>query len=253
MGDDNAFIHIAESAPGRIRIVLQESNLPENGSIYGKVLRDRCKTENIVDMVAKKIPLVDTGTIVSVLNAYADSVLEALSRGRSVPFGRLGTFYISAKGAVERDSGKIPLTIKFEAAQLMTEAVGNMEIISAKKSEPHAFISSVINVATGVSGGSLTEGCSVLIKGSNLCIGGKDSGVWFVPSIENGSFSHDEASWIKIDSPLVYNQPSKLLFNLPQSVKAGTYRIVVHTRYLGRRKYERKEIIEIISDKVTVS
>ena len=211
--------------------------------MYERVLRNKCKPENIVDIVAKKIPLVDTGTIVSVLNAYSDSVLETLSKGQSVPFGRLGTFYISAKGAVERGSSDIPLKVKFEAAQLMAETVGNMEVVSAKKSEPRAFISHVLNVATGVTGGSLNAGESVLIKGSNLRIGGTDSGIWFVPVLEKDGFFHDASDWIKIDSPLVYNQPSKLLFNLPQSLKAGRYRIVVHTRYLGRRKYERKEVI----------
>lgn len=192
------------------------------------------------------------GTVASVLNAYANTVLKVLAAGNAVKFGELGTFYIAGKGTVEGGNDKPKLTVKFSATQTLKDAVQNVEIASSEYIAPSGVIASVTDVATGKSDGSLTTGGSVLLEGSSLKVGGDDSGIWFAPVSENGEF-YAESEWTKVESALVYNLPSKLLFSLPSSLASGSYKIVVRTRYAGKSGYERKYLVEAVSETVTVA
>ena len=255
MSVNNAFIKLEESANGRVSVKLQKNQFAKNGSesFYGKVERNTYSTQNILDVMKDAIPLVDLGTVASVLNAYANTVLKVLSAGNAVKFGELGTFYITGKGTVKNESGKPKLTVKFSTTQLLRDAVQNIEIASSEYVAPSGMITSITDITTGKTDGTLSINSSVLVEGSNLKVGGGDSGVWFVPLTEKSELNSDVGTWIKVESALIYNLPSKLLFAIPQSLTAGKYKIVVRTRYAGKSGYERKYLIEAISEIVTVA
>ena len=187
------------------------------------------------------------------MNAYANTVLKVLAAGNAVKFGELGTFYIAGKGTVESGNGKPKLTVKFSATQTLRDAVQNVEIASSEYVAPSGMITNVTDVATGKADGSLTSGGSVLVEGSSLKVGGENSGIWFAPVTESGEINSDESLWIKVESALIYNQPSKLLFALPQSLSDSKYKIVVRTRYAGKSGYERKYLVEAVSETVTLA
>lgn len=253
-GANNAFIKLQESANGRVSVKLLKNHFAKDGtkSYYGKVERYTYSTQNILDAMADAVPLVDLGTVASVLNAYANTVLKVLAAGNAVKFGELGTFYIAGKGTVEGGNDKPKLTVKFSATQTLKDAVQNVEIASSEYIAPSGVVASVTDVASGKSDGNLTSGGSVLLEGSSLKVGGEDSGIWFAPVSENGEF-YAESEWTKVESALVYNLPSKLLFSLPTSLAAGSYKIVVRTRYAGKSGYERKYLVEAVSETVTVA
>ena len=255
MSVNNAFINLEESANGRVSVKLQKNQFAKNGSesFYGKVERNTYSTQNILDVMKDAIPLVDLGTVASVLNAYANTVLKVLSAGNAVKFGELGTFYITGKGTVKNESGKPKLTVKFSTTQLLRDAVQNIEIASSEYVAPSGMITSITDITTGKTDGTLSINSSVLVEGSNLKVGGGDSGVWFVPLTEKSELNSDVGTWIKVESALIYNLPSKLLFAIPQSLTAGKYKIVVRTRYAGKSGYERKYLVEAISEIVTVA
>lgn len=255
MSVNNAFIKLEESANGRVSVKLQKNQFAKNGSesFYGKVERNTYSTQNILDVMKDAIPLVDLGTVASVLNAYANTVLKVLSAGNAVKFGELGTFYITGKGTVKNESGKPKLTVKFSTTQLLRDAVQNIEIASSEYVAPSGMITSITDITTGKTDGTLSINSSVLVEGSNLKVGGGDSGVWFVPLTEKSELNSDVGTWIKVESALIYNLPSKLLFAIPQSLTAGKYKIVVRTRYAGKSGYERKYLVEAISEIVTVA
>ena len=196
---------------------------------------------------------VDLGTVASVLNAYASTVLKVLSAGNVVRFGELGIFYIAGKGSVDNENGKPKLTVKFSAAQTLKDAVQNVEIANSEYVAPSGLITSVTDVATGKSDGNLSASSSVLVEGSSLKVGGEDSGIWFAPVADSGILPGDESKWTKIETTLIYNLPSKLLFALPQELESGKYKIVVRTRYAGKTGYERKYLVEAISETVTIA
>ncbi len=252
---NNAFIRLQESANGRVSVKLQKNNFAKDGSenFWGKVERYTYSTQNILDAMAESVPLVDLGTVTSVLNAYANTVLKVLASGNAVKFGELGTFYIAGKGAVDSTSGKPALTVKFSATPVLKDAVQNVEIASSGYVEPSGTISLVTDIATGKTDGTLTSGTSVLVEGSNLRVGGEDSGIWFAPVTESGNLSDDESQWVKVESALVYNLPSKLLFSIPQGLAKGRYRIVHRTRFTTKAGYERKNLVRTISELVEIA
>ncbi|MBQ4496754.1 MAG: DUF4469 domain-containing protein [Spirochaetaceae bacterium] len=255
MSENNAFIKLQESANGRVSVKLQKNQFAKEGieNFYGKVERYTYSTQNILDVMTDSVPLVDLGTVASVLNAYANTVLKVLAAGNAVKFGELGTFYIAGKGTVESGNEKPKLTVKFSATKALKDAVQNVEIASSEYVAPSGIIASVVDITTGSTDGTLTLNSSVLLKGSSLKVGGEDSGIWFAPVTDSGEFSGDESTWSKVESALIYNLPSKLLFAIPQSLTNGKYKIVVRTRYAGKSGYERKYLVEAISETVTAA
>lgn len=254
MSVNNAFIKLQESANGRVSVKLQKNQFAKDGTetFYGKVERFTYSTQNILDAMAAEVPLVDLGTITSVLNAYANTVLKILGTGNAVKFGELGTFYIAGKGSVDNETGKPSLTVKFTATQTLKDAVQNIEIVSSEYVAPSGIITSVTDIATGKTDGTLSANSSVLLAGSSLKIGGNDSGIWFAPVDENEDISNNDANWIKVESALIYNLPSKLLFAIPQNIANGKYKIIVRTRFAGKSGYERKYLVEAISETVQI-
>lgn len=252
---NNAFIKLQEQANGLLSVKLQKNQFAKEGeqNFYGKVERVTYSTQNVLDEMAAAIPLVDLGTIASVLNAYANTVLKVLSAGNAVKFGELGTFYIAGKGTVSSESGKPDLTVKFSTSQVLKDAVGNIEIASSEYVAPSGVISSVTDVSSGKSDGKLTAGGSVLVEGSSLKVGGDGSGIYFAPIAEGTDSLSSESEWKKVDSVLVFNLPSKLLFALPQNLASGKYKIIVRTRYAGKTGYERKYLVESVSETVEVA
>ena len=200
MSENNAFIKLQESANGRVSVKLQKNQFAKDGteSFYGKVERFTYSTQNILDAMADAVPLLDLGTVASVLNAYANTVLKVLAAGNAVKFGELGTFYIAGKGTVDTETGKPALTVKFTATKTLKDAVQNVEIASSEYIAPSGVITNVIDVASGKTDGTLMANGSVLLEGSSLKIGGDDSGIWFVSVDENGNVASDETSWKKV-------------------------------------------------------
>ena len=254
MGVNNSFIKLQETANGRVSVKLQKNYFAKDGTenFYGKVERYTYSSKNILEGMSELLPMIDTGTMASVLNAHTTVVLNGLSAGTAVKFGELGTYYIAGKGTVDSENTKLSLTVKFTATQMLKEAVQTLEIASSEYIEPSGEITSITNVATGKTDGKLIANASVLVEGSGLKVGGENSGIWISPVDENGDITSDVSSWIKIEGILVYNLPSKLLFNIPATVASGKYRIVIRSRFSKKATYERKYLTETVSDIVEI-
>lgn len=252
--ENNSFIRLQEQANGRVSVKLVKNQFAKEGeqNFYGRVERFTYSSQNILEEMAEELPLIDTGTIASVMNAYTKVTARILSKGNASKFGEFGTFYIAGKGTVDSQTGKPSLTVKFSPSQLLKDAVQNIEISSSEYSEPSGKISSVTDVASGKTDGTLTSGGTALVEGSGIKTGGEGSGIWLAPLEEGSERISGESLWTKIESVLVYNQPKKLLFALPKSLESGKFKIVVRTRYAGKGNYERKYLVETISETVEI-
>lgn len=254
MEDESLFIPLSDEAPGRVEVKLRKNHfLPgDETAFFGKVVQKSFSIENLLFMMRELLPNIDSGTMVSVLNAYTSSVLKVLSMGNSAPFGELGRFYIAGKGLVQKKGEKPDLTVRFSPSPLLKSSVQNIEITSSEYKKPEGKISSVTDTKSLRTDGVLTSGSLVLLKGSSLKVGGEGAGIWLIPLSERGSVETNEDLWIKIDSPLVFNQPKKLLFALPKNILGGKYRFIVRTRYYINTNYERAYFIEAESDVVEI-
>ena len=91
------------------------------------------------------------------------------------------------------------------------------------------------------------------ILGKKLLIGGDDSGIWFAPATgEDGAIDESGTDWTQVTAKISVNKPGTLLFPLPKTLTAGTYRIVLKTRCTSNLKYKRKELITTVSDVIQI-
>lgn len=251
-----SFIELTEETTGHVSVNLQKNNLVESESqmYHGKVKRRAYSEKNILDEVCRRLPSVDAGTAVSILNALGDVICDALGMGYSAKFGKLGTFYVASKGLVSAQDENPELTAKFSPSEYLRDSVKNVKIDQAAYENPKATIRSITDIATGKTGLALTAGGSALVEGDGIRIGGEGAGIWFAPLSDGQKLVNDESHWHSVDSALVYNTPTKLLFQLPANLESDTqFKIVIRTRYAGKSKYERKALIETASDAVTIA
>ena len=116
-----------------------------------------------------------------------------------------------------------------------------------------ATISQILDIDTGSTDWNISLNGSVQILGKKLLIGGDDSGIWFAPATgEDGVIDESGTDWTQVTAKISVNKPGTLLFPLPKTLTAGTYRIVLKTRCTSNLKYKRKELITTVSDVIQI-
>ncbi len=116
-----------------------------------------------------------------------------------------------------------------------------------------ATISQILDIDTGSTDWNISLNGSVQILGKKLLIGGDDSGIWFAPATgEDGTIDESGTDWTQVTAKISVNKPGTLLFPLPKTLTAGTYRIVLKTRCTSNLKYKQKELITTVSDVIQI-
>lgn len=93
----------------------------------------------------------------------------------------------------------------------------------------------IFDVHTNEISDKISAGHSIQLLGSRLKVAGSKDDIGnflFAPCDETGAYSRDYSKWIRIGAErIVNNTISLLMFELPNSVVAGSYRIIVQTAY----------------------
>lgn len=113
-------------------------------------------------------------------------------------------------------------------------------------------IEGIFDVHTNEISDKISAGHSIQLFGSRLKVAGSkdDIGVFFAPCDETGAYGSDYSKWIRIGAErIVNNTISLLMFELPNSVVAGSYRIIVQTAY-GSGKRVNKSVKCGVYDKI---
>ena len=253
-GSDNSFINLRDGAAGQVLLRLHANKLNAEGQgigYYGKVARFTYSNQNVLDLMAEQLPDMKVGRITDVMTAYTKVLLGVLASGHAVRLGSLGCFYIAPVGIAANPGERLPLTVRFSPDGTLLDAVSKVEVSASTVAAPGVDFGTITDVSRVAADGTLIAGGSVLIEGSGLCIGGKESGLWLAPATDDGRPSGTEAEWQKVSS-FLYNFPRKLVFTLPADLAAGKYVFVLRTRFGGSSKYERKEMLEGVSGAFTV-
>ena len=244
-----------EVPKGRVAVKLQRNTFSKDSSdkYYGRTIRNTHTVGNVLQLVAKKVPQLDIGTVYSVCDALEKVVTESLGNGNSVNCLNLGVFYIACKGATDGKTNSPDITVKFSPSELTKSAIEEVAVDKEDYSEPVAVINKIVDVDTGSADGILSLNGSVQILGKKLLIGGEDSGIWFVPATgEEAVIDESGTDWTQVTAKLAMNKPGTLLFALPKTLTSGKYRIVLKTRSPSNLKYVRKDLVKTISDAVVI-
>ncbi|MBO4729059.1 MAG: DUF4469 domain-containing protein [Spirochaetaceae bacterium] len=244
-----------EVPKGRVAVKLQRNTFSKDSSdkYYGRTIRNTHTVGNVLQLVAKKVPQLDIGTVYSVCDALEKVITESLGNGNSVNFLNLGVFYIACKGATDGKTNSPDITVKFSPSELTKSAIEEVSVDKEDYSEPVAVINKIVDVDTGSAEGILSLNGSVQILGKKLLIGGEGSGIWFAPAA-GGEAVIDESGtdWTQVTAKLAMNKPGTLLFALPKTLTSGQYRIVLKTRSPSNLKQVRKDLVKTISDAVVI-
>ena len=244
-----------ENPNGRVSVKLQRNYFSKDSSdkYVGRIVRNTHTVGNVIQLVANKVPQLDIGTVYSVCDAFEKVITESLGNGNAVNCLNLGVFYIACKGSTDGSVFSPNIMVKFIPSELTKSAISDVAVAQENYSEPTATIAKIIDVDTGTSDGILSLNGSVQITGKKVLIGGEGSGIWFAPATgEAASIDESGTDWIPVTAKLSVNKPGTLLFPLPKSLSAGTYRIVLKTRCTSNLKYKRKELVSTVSDAVEI-
>ena len=244
-----------EEPKGRVAVKLQINTFSKDSSdkFFGRALRKTHTVGNVLQLVSKKVPQLDIGTVYSVCDALEKVIIESLANGNSVKCLKLGVFFITCKGATDGKTNSPDITVKFSPSELTKSAIAEITVVKEDYSEPVAVINNIVDVDTGSADGILSLNGSVQILGKKLLIGGEDSGIWFAPATgEEAVIDESGTDWTQVTAKLAMNKPGTLLFALPKTLTSGKYRIVLKTRSPSNLKYVRKDLVKTISDAVVI-
>lgn len=244
-----------ENPNGRVSVKLQRNYFSKDSSdkYVGRIVRNTHTVGNVIQLVANKVPQLDIGTVYSVCDALEKVITESLGGGNSVNCLNLGVFYIACRGSTDGKSFSPNITVKFIPSEVTKSAISKVAVEHESYSDPVATISNIVDVDTGNDDGNLSLNGSVQISGKKLLIGGEGSGIWLAPATgDTAAIDESGADWTQVTAKLSVNKPGTLLFPLPKTLAAGTYRIVLKTRCTSNLKYERKEFISTVSDALEI-
>ena len=255
MATTSNLMNSIENPNGRVSVKLQRNYFSKDSSdkYIGRAVRNTHTVGNVLQLVANKVPQLDIGTVYSVCDSFEKVVTESLGGGNSVNCLNLGLFYIACKGSTDGKSSTPSITVKFIPSETTKSAISKVTIEQTDYSEPAATISQILDIDTGSTDWNISLNGSVQILGKKLLIGGDDSGIWFAPATgEDGAIDESGTDWTQVTAKISVNKPGTLLFPLPKTLTAGTYRIVLKTRCTSNLKYKRKELITTISDVIQI-
>jgi len=226
-------------------VVSLHTNRFGGGDYYGKVSRYTVDTDNIIAYVAEKNPGVDMYAVRHAAELLKREMLSLIGSGYAVNMLDLGTLFPSVNGSVSGtnpSAADIPeIIMKFTPSREAQEAISRIVVDAVTFTDGSPVISSVTDLKTKKTDGTLSAGYSVRISGHALKLGGSDNGIWFVPLNDDGTVEKDESKWIAVDTSLVSrNDPSTLEFPLYAPIVPGMkYAIAVRTS-ISKSGTERK-------------
>lgn len=230
---------------------VQKTNTTKDYS-FVRVKRNTAYIGNILDKVLKTEKNLTRATLLYATEVLRDGVVDLFE---------LGILYIKPVSSMETltpDVNDVPsMTAAFTPSELTVEAVKCVTVGEdvTKSTEPE--ILSILDMKTESEGAKISGGGTVKIIGKRLKVDGdrtSDVGVFFAPCNETGSYKEEIAEWICIPKGALGfgNTPGTLLFNVPDSLVAGTYRLIVRTAYGSSGRINKVIREGIFSEIVTV-
>ncbi len=219
-----------------VNISVHKSNIKNGkGAYYAKV----CNTGNVsrvalLQKLKERAPYMDVGMVSLAMDMLSEIVLEEVEKGARVEFFSFGAFSLSAKGAVEMESGmektstccikKAPsFHIKFEESN-GARALKNMSVSMAIK---RCRAPSIEKVENATPKSALGNASLIRVRGEDLKVSGSRGEVGAYIIEESGQKTKIEVVNI------LENTPKTLLILLEKKLEIGReYTLHLATQYV---------------------
>lgn len=227
-------------------VVYQNQFSDDENSYFGRVTRNTVTLEQLIKGILDDNQNTNTGLNAYILNFAMDRmkarILAEIKAGNAVSLLGLGTMYLALKGSFTMDGSNTDasalkgksLTVGFTPSEDIQNTVSQLKIGSVSLNLRAPSINSIVNLATKQETKVLSLGKCAELKGNRLKITGDESGIFFAPVTSESEIDSDEGNWIKVpEENLLKNYPKSLIFQVPGTILAGKYAIVVRTLYCG--------------------
>ena len=187
--------------------------------------------EAIITRILQKGALLTRTDILAVLNAFEETITDALLTGYVVNLPLFNTSF-SISGVFESamdsfDGNRHKLNINLTKGALLRNAEKSVKLEKTAARAPQPTIQEVIDSISGVVNERLTASGVVELRGYNLRIEGDDPtcGLWFVS--DNGSETKAAV--------ILENKPSRIMAMIP-ALAPGNWQVKVVTQFTGSSK-----------------
>lgn len=221
-----------------VNVTMHSLALSEKDISYAKVQRNTAYIGNIIDNTLEHNQTLDRETLLFSAGLLRNGILELLKAGKAVDLLEMGTLYIKPVGGMDTANpciSDVPaMGLAFTPSELALEAVKGVKVAADITESNDPAISELYNISTRTSGTALAKGQTVRLKGKRLKIAGEEAetGIFFAACDENGNSAGDLSAWTHIPvSEIIDNTTSILLFNVPETMASGNYRLIVRTAY----------------------
>ena len=205
---------------------------------FAKVKRNTAFIGNIVSKILEHNKVLDRETLLYSAGLLRNAILELLKGGKAVDLLEMGILYIKPNGSIDAELPRVEdvpeMTLAFTPSDLALEAVKDVTAGADISTTTDPVLSGLYNIHTKTSGAMLSLGQSARISGKRLKIAGKENetGLYLASCASDGSYDTDPSSWTHLGMEnIVDNTNTKILFNIPDSLTAGNYRLIIRTAY----------------------
>ena len=222
----------------KVNVTMHAVSFSEKDISYAKVQRNTAYIGNVIDKILEQNKVLDRETLLYAAGLFRNGILELLKTGKAVDLLETGILYIKPAGSMDTTNPSVKdvpgMKLAFTPSELALDAVKDVTVAADVTETAEPLITEVFDMSTRTSGGSITAGRTIRIKGRKLKVAGDESetGVFFAPCDSDGSYSGAADNWVQVNkSELIDNTATTLVLNVPQDTAAGSYRLLVHTAY----------------------
>ena len=241
-----------------VNVTMHASTLANGTGSYAKVQRNTAYMGNIVERVKKSNNIMDTETLLYAAGLLRDAMFSLLAEGKAIDLLETGILYLKPlKGMESTEPGieDVPkMTLAFTPSEKAIEAVKGVVVGADVTKVNVPVIKELYDIHSKSKGLSLTAGYTVRLSGKGLKVAGENTGVFFAPAQDDGSYNLDESDWICAanEDDLIDNTNPRLEFNLDSTVPTGNYRLIVKTAYGSGTRVNKTTRIGIMDGIVSV-
>lgn len=218
-------------------VTLAPCHLKENTYI-ARVPRKTITTDQLLDLVAAHNQGIDRYQVGHAMELLKKEILEQAALGFAVDVMEICKLYVAPISSVRSLTPEAETVTGFEARfavnETLKETLRGVTAAVSTVVDSSPQISQIENPMGDSQDGALKATFSARLKGKKLKVGGKNCGIFFIPSDGEDALS-DEERWTKVpESFITRNSDTTLEFHIPRSLETGaSYFIAVRTQTRG--------------------
>ena len=221
-----------------VNVTMHTLTLSDKSVSFARVKRNTAFIGNIVSKILEHNKVMDRETLLYSAGLFRNAILELLKAGKAVDLLEMGILYIKPDGSIDSqapDINDVPkMTLSFSPSDIALEAVKDVTAGADISTTNEPLLASLYNIHTRTDGTELSKGHSARITGKRLKIAGSEAetGLYLASCSEDGAYDADFSTWTSLGMEnIVDNTNTNILFNIPDTVKEGNYRLIIRTAY----------------------